>query len=165
MSAPQPGPRPTAHDTSQPTNQDASLPVAACPEPLSATLPGDQPDLACLTLPGQSTHVRDARHWLARLLTGHPAAEDAALALAELATNAVLHSNSRLPGGTFTVRAGAGPDMIRLEVTDAGGPWADTQPAHDGQCGRGLAIVAAIATAWGISGNQTGRTAWCELHE
>jgi hypothetical protein len=50
-----------------------------------------------------------------------------------------------------------------VEVTDAGGSWHRTELPGDGVCGRGLAIVAAIATSWGVTGGISGRTAWCEI--
>ena len=53
--------------------------------------------------PGQPGQVRRARQEIARYLTGHPASDDAVLITSELASNAVLHSNSN--GRIFTVRA------------------------------------------------------------
>ena len=42
----------------------------------------------------------------------------------ELAANAAQHSRSRLPHGTFTVRAIISPDHYAwIEVQDNGGPW------------------------------------------
>lgn len=125
----------------------------------------DQPG-AVLVLAGRPREVGVARRWLAGLLAGHPAADDALLALGELAANAVLHSDSGLPGGVFTVRALIAPDLVRVEVTDLGGPWLRAEPrrtaapAADGQRGRGLAIVSALAADWGITDDDPGRTAW-----
>jgi hypothetical protein len=52
---------------------------------------------------GRPDQVGRARHAITRHLAGHPAADDAALIIGELAGNAVLHSNSA--GQFFTVRA------------------------------------------------------------
>lgn len=74
--------------------------------------------------PGDASQVREARRFLAGCLAGCAAADDAITCLSELAANAVLHSNSRLPGGSFTVHAqrdAAG--RLRIEVVDQGGPW------------------------------------------
>jgi anti-sigma regulatory factor (Ser/Thr protein kinase) len=102
------------------------------------------------------------------VLAGHPAADDAALCLSELASNAVLHSDSARLGGTFRVRITARSGLLRVEVDDDGGRWrADTRP--DGQSGRGLVIVGTVAIAWGVSTawrvstGQAGCAVWLEL--
>ena len=74
--------------------------------------------------PALSGQVREARRFLAGILEGCPAADDAALFLSELAANACLHSRSREPGGRFTVRVQRDDARLRVEVTDEGGPWA-----------------------------------------
>jgi hypothetical protein len=51
---------------------------------------------------------------------------------------------------------------VLVEVTDQGGPWTpDT--ADDELHGRGLLIVSSLAHAWGITGDESGRTVWFEL--
>jgi len=104
--------------------------------------------------------VSQARCFLASLLVGSPAVSDALVCLSELATNAIQHSNSRRPGGTFTVRVSLHPGCLRVEVEDEGGPWL---PRHHGdrQGGRGLQIVSALATGWHISGDGTTGHAVC----
>lgn len=114
-----------------------------------------------LKLPGDARSVPAARRWLAGLLAGELAAEDAVMCLSELAANAVLHSRSRRPGGTFSVRAAGRKAAIRVEVCDEGGPWLG--PDGDHTRGRGLTIVAALASAWGMAGGTAGRMAWCEF--
>jgi serine/threonine-protein kinase RsbW len=120
-------------------------------------------------LPGQ---VGVARRWLANMIDGFASADEVLLACSELASNAVMHSDSGLPGGVFTVRLTITSEFIRIEVLDQGGPWSgqrhpvddpDEQQKAASQRGRGLAIVAAITDAWGIAGDQEGRTAWCEI--
>jgi anti-sigma regulatory factor (Ser/Thr protein kinase) len=123
---------------------------------------GNPPPLSwSCAFPATPAQAREARRSLARLLDGHPAADDAALCLSELAANATMHSRSR-DGGYFTVRAQLSDDRVRVEVHDQGGPW--TCAGHaDGQHGRGLLIVSQLARAWGRTGDSaTGWTVWFE---
>lgn len=114
------------------------------------------------SFPATADHVRDARQFLAQALGDCPLAGDALACLSELAANSVLHSNSRRPGGCFTVRARLFPAGLRVEVEDEGGPWQRT-PGPDDACGRGLVIVGALASAWSITGDRTSRTVWFEI--
>lgn len=114
--------------------------------------------------PATAEQVREARRFLAAVLDGHPAADEAVLCLSELAANATIHSRSRLRGGHFTVRVVTKGERLRVEVRDQGGPWTwlhrDDEP-H----GRGLLIVSQLASTWGRSGDSTtGWTVWFEMH-
>ena len=115
-----------------------------------------------ITYPGAAEHVRAVRADLRPLLAGCPMADDVILCASELATNAVLHSNSRLPGGTFTVRAAISPGHhVRIEVEDNGGPWT---PATSGTARHhGLDIICIVANEWGIDGDYAGRTVWARF--
>jgi anti-sigma regulatory factor (Ser/Thr protein kinase) len=111
--------------------------------------------------PATAAHVSQARRSLARALNGYPVTDDAALCLSEIATNACLHSQSREPGGHFTVRAAIDGSRLRVEVHDDGGPWTRPVRRRDGQHGRGLLILAQLADAWGRTGDSaTGWTVW-----
>lgn len=92
--------------------------------------------------------VSGARRWVgARLVDVAPELrETVKLLVSELAANAVQHG-----GTSFTVRFDRTDGRVRVEVTDQGGgrprlaaqdPWAVS--------GRGLRLVDALATAWGI---------------
>jgi hypothetical protein len=113
-------------------------------------------------LPGQVRHVRRA---LAQALNECPVADESVLVVSELCANAAIHSNSREPGGRFTVRTEVRPeDCVWIEVTDQGGPW--DRPNGDDDRPHGLDIVAAIAGDgnWGIDGDgDSGRTVWVRL--
>jgi anti-sigma regulatory factor (Ser/Thr protein kinase) len=128
----------------------------------------DRPVCSSQTFPATPANIRDARRFLATILDGSPLAQDAVMCLAELANNAVVHSNSRLPSGTFTVRARLSHLRLLVEVEDHGGPWAppSTATGHDSPSGRGLQIVAGVADAWDITPKTTAdrRTAWFLLH-
>jgi serine/threonine-protein kinase RsbW len=111
------------------------------------------------TYPGTAEHISTVRAGLRPLLHDCPIADDVILCASELAANAAKHSNSRLPGGTFTVRILISRgDFIRIEVQDNGGSW--TQATTDTIGHHGLDIVRALAANWGIDGDTTSRIAW-----
>ena len=114
--------------------------------------------------PARADQVGRARKFLALALEGCPVADDAVLVLSELASNSVLHSGSRRPGGAFTVRAEVQyGDHVRVEVHDEGGPWAGRPSTGDGRP-HGLAIVRSLAADSGTDGNAlTGWIAWARL--
>ena len=94
--------------------------------------------------PGTDDQVRQVRADLASLVDSCPLADDLILLASELSTNAVVHSRSGQPGGTFTVRAEVRPGGYAwLEVEDQGGLWIERPPGDDH--GRGLVLVAALA--------------------
>jgi anti-sigma regulatory factor (Ser/Thr protein kinase) len=111
--------------------------------------------------PGTADQVSAARRFLAALIDGFPAADDALLCLSEVVTNAIQHSHSARPGGRFTVRAAYAPGHLRVEVEDGGGPWQPHQHHHD-HGGRGLAILSALAR-WAITERDGHRAVWFEL--
>jgi anti-sigma regulatory factor (Ser/Thr protein kinase) len=110
----------------------------------------------------EPSQVREARRFLAEVLDGHPAADDAVACLSELIANAVIHSASA-HGGKVTVRAAVlHGGRLRVEVQDDGGPWRRADGV-DGDSGRGLLIVGKLASAWGITEVSGGRVAWFEM--
>jgi serine/threonine-protein kinase RsbW len=150
---------------------DADLDQVAS-KPTRDPITAERPLLARQTFPGEPGQVRAARWWLGACIAGFSAADDATLACSELVANAIIHSDSGLPDGIFTVRIAVNHDFIRIEVLDQGGRWTGARTALEeagqhaddaSQCGRGLQIVAAIASAWGVTGDQEGRTVWCEI--
>lgn len=113
--------------------------------------------------PARPEQVGQARRFLALALEGCPVTDDALLCLSELASNSVLHSASRRPGGAFTVRVQLRQgDHVRIEVHDEGGPW-NQRPDGDGRA-HGLAIVRALAAESGTGGDAlTGWVTWARL--
>ncbi|MFI2368408.1 ATP-binding protein [Streptomyces sp. NPDC018833] len=94
---------------------------------------------------------------------GSELSDTAALIVAELAANAVTHG--RVPGRDFELRLRLTETRLRIEVADARGeraPMAGT-PSPDAEAGRGMVLVAALATDWGVSEHEVGKTVWAEL--
>jgi CheY-like chemotaxis protein/anti-sigma regulatory factor (Ser/Thr protein kinase) len=86
--------------------------------------------------------------------------EDAELVVSELVTNALLHAGTRC-----TLAAGLTERVLRLEITDRGGGTPDPRAAdlHD-ERGRGLLLVSALCTAWGVDSlPEGGKSVWAEL--
>jgi anti-sigma regulatory factor (Ser/Thr protein kinase) len=115
----------------------------------------------CRSYPGAPAQVTQVRRDVSEVLDGCPAADTVRLCLSELATNAVLHSRSGIPGGHFTVsvaiRTG---EHVTVNVTDDGGPWGQRSPADEIPRGHGLDIVAGLAAEMGINGDNAGRAVW-----
>ncbi|MFE9856794.1 ATP-binding protein [Streptomyces sp. NPDC005780] len=91
--------------------------------------------------------------------------ESAAHIVAELATNATVHG--RVTGRDFQLRLAVHTDSrLRIEVTDTRGDRLPAASAPDplAEGGRGLLIVEALATRWGITpGPVPRKTVWAEL--
>jgi serine phosphatase RsbU (regulator of sigma subunit) len=87
-------------------------------------------------------------------------AEDAEFVAAELLANA--HQHGAPP---IVVRLTGGAGSVRLEVSDASPSWPVVVSAGAGNMtGRGLALVDAVSTSWGVLREPDGgKTIWCEL--
>jgi len=115
-----------------------------------------------VTYQGGTEYVRTVRADLRAVLGDCPQTDDVILCASELAANAAMHSRSRLPGGTITVRATISPALYtKIEVQDNGGPW--NQGMIDPTRHHGLDIVRALADEWGIDGDHTNRTIWARF--
>lgn len=113
------------------------------------------------TFPGLPEEIRTARHWARGVLGASHHAEDAALIVAELGANAVLHTASGEIAGTFDVTLTVCGPSVTVAVSDHG--CAQTiphveHPSEDNPHGRGLGIVNALAAHVEVCGDDTGRT-------
>jgi anti-sigma regulatory factor (Ser/Thr protein kinase) len=81
------------------------------------------------------------------------------LLTSELATNAILHA-----GTDFVVAVSHPGDALRVAVSDGNTrlPQSCMAPA-DAPTGRGLALVDALASAWGADRHGQGKTVWFEV--
>jgi anti-sigma regulatory factor (Ser/Thr protein kinase) len=105
-----------------------------------------------------------ARHFV-QTHAGHLPSEilhDALLLVSELVTNAVRHGAAPISVHFISVCDGT----VRVEVHDAGdGIPVPTTPEAVDVGGRGLLIVAALASRWGVtpSASGPGKATWFEL--
>lgn len=114
---------------------------------------------AVRSFPRTRDSARAAREFVTGNLdswAGDTVVTDAAIVIAELASNAVLHA--RTP---FTVTVSRWADRVRIAVRDAV-PLADgrlvTKPGH------GLDLVAKLARRWAVEPLADGKVVWAELH-
>jgi anti-sigma regulatory factor (Ser/Thr protein kinase) len=87
--------------------------------------------------------------------------DDVSLIVGELITNAVLHGD-----GPVTLTLHLLEPIVRIEVSDESSALPKlTEPSQTRLGGRGLAIISAVAQAWGTSlGEPAGKTVWAELN-
>lgn len=115
-----------------------------------------------LSLPGDPKSSAAARRFLRRtLLAWHVEALEAtaSLLLSELITNAVLHA-----GTDIEVSITLGDGALGLEVADGSTRRPRLRRYDlDATTGRGLALVAAMSSAWGVTPTLDGKVVWCEL--
>lgn len=103
---------------------------------------------------------------------GGEVSDSVALIVGELAANAATHG--RVPGRDFELRlmklpGSARPGTLRIEVADTRtekrppslGVFAPPPP--DSEAGRGLVLVTAVATRWGVLDRHPGKTIHAEL--
>lgn len=119
-----------------------------------------------LTLGRDAEAVPKARRFVASSLVGEPdeMMADIQLVVTELVTNAMLHGEPPV-----TVRLALYDASIRVEVQDAGRDVpvvvpASPAPSLGSMTGRGLALVAGLASSWGVdAGRSRGKVIWAEI--
>lgn len=103
-----------------------------------------------------------AREFVRRLLADWGAGhlfDAASLIVTELATNAVLHAAS-----PYTVLVTHADEVLRIEVADGDEGTPEPQPfSADAETGRGIVLVSAVSSSWGIDSHPHGKVTWAEL--
>ena len=121
-------------------------------------------DRAVTRLPSDPSAVPAARRFTSQAITqsgGHGDLLDKTqLLVTELTTNAVLHARSPI-----RLSVTPGPDRVRVEVRDDDPRplAAPSRPDPESERGRGLWLVDAISTSWGVNSNEKGKTVWFEV--
>jgi CheY-like chemotaxis protein/anti-sigma regulatory factor (Ser/Thr protein kinase) len=107
--------------------------------------------------------VSRAREFVARTLAEWDVgvdANDALIVTSELVTNAIIHGRTECE-----LQLSMTGNAVRIEARDGGGGTPDPMaPSRTGTHGRGLHIIAALTSAWGIEDVPTGgKIVWAEL--
>lgn len=85
------------------------------------------------------------------------------LLTSELVTNAVLYGQSEL-GARIELRISFTPAMVRIGVHDQSpAPPVAQSVSPDATSGRGLDLVDAVSSAWGVDATDGGKEVWFAL--
>lgn len=109
--------------------------------------------------------VADMRRWTKSHfeLWGMPWLADAAeLCVSELVTNVIIHVGESTPATVQLFMTGPNP---RIELTDPSPRALPLQlsPTANQESGRGLPLLDALTTRWGVTQHPDHKTVWCEL--
>lgn len=138
------------------------------PAALALLSHGDGADGAaavCVTFPGLAAVVPSARRFVRGILADCPRAYDLELIACEMISNAIRHTPAGEPRGVFTLTIRTGPGRARIEVSGpSSGEWHQDEGSGcpDDEDGRGLAIIAALADAFGHDVDAIGQTVWAQ---
>ena len=103
---------------------------------------------------------RELRQLLDTARIDQDTTDTAVLLATELVTNAVEHGR-----GSAYLDAAVQDRAIRLEVSDSSTvvPQPNTAVSELDERGRGLLLIQALASRWGVLPRPDGKTVWCEL--
>jgi anti-sigma regulatory factor (Ser/Thr protein kinase) len=114
--------------------------------------------------PGRVQELSQVRRWLERLLPERPARDDVLSVTVELCSNALQHTASGKPGGSFTVEVSWQRSTVHIAVIDGG---SQSEPRMiddlDEERGRGLLLVHGLSARTGWSGDEHGRVVCAEV--
>jgi serine/threonine-protein kinase RsbW len=136
------------------------------PEP--ASLPGRDADRVMMlsaaamphwqrVFPGSGRELSRLRRWLSSLLPDCPERDEVLSVATELAANALEHTASGAPGGTFAVEVTWHQPVMLVAVADGGSPGEPRVIEDlDGERGRGLLLVRGLSARTGWTGDERG---------
>lgn len=113
-----------------------------------------------ITLPALPSMIGVARHAVAAILGDALVAETAARIVSEFATNAVRHAG-HANGNSFVLSIVELEGVLRVAVDGPGN--ATSWDGQEGDFGRGLVIVDALADKWGTDVHEDGFIWWAEI--
>src|SRR5580658_4976366 len=100
---------------------------------------------------------REARRFVRRVAAHRADLDDLELLVSELVTNAVVYAT-----GDVEVTICLGADRVRVAVGDGNGTPPNLR-SPDAAGGRGLHLVEAVASRWGVEGRAGGKSVWFEM--
>ena len=127
------------------------------------TLPGHEPYLMRVALSASEPPLSALRAQIESSLAdlGAELISDVQLVATELVTNAYLHGE---PPVRFELHNPPDGGVVRVEVTDAGPEMPQVRhPDVTETHGRGLLLVEAYSTRWGVITSAEGKTVWVEF--
>ncbi|MBL7486666.1 SpoIIE family protein phosphatase [Frankia sp. AgW1.1] len=146
-----------AADLPEDTDDDTAL--------LVLTIQSAGPPLLELALPPVAASAGQARTAVRAVVEQQDLgrADDAALLVSEICTNAIKHARSEL-----TVRLWAESSRLRISVEDREGatlpkPGRAAKGDPEAESGWGLLLVEALADAWGVQTTSDGKRVWFDL--
>ncbi|MDP8969647.1 MAG: ATP-binding protein [Actinomycetota bacterium] len=117
---------------------------------------------ATTELAPEATSARVARRFVGATLTAWSCSELADVAellTTELVTNALLHARTDLQ-----LHLHRRDERVRIEVEDGNSHLpAVRNYDEEGQTGRGMVLVEALAAAWGADQTERGKVVWAEV--
>jgi serine/threonine-protein kinase RsbW len=118
-----------------------------------------------LSLPPERSSARIARHWVIHTIAaeGVTGSQNQVVELltAEVVANAVVHGP---PDGSIRVRAWTDHQHVYVSVSDDSSTSPVVRhPEPSADSGRGMALVQALATDWGVEIGPDGKTVWFSM--